>query len=53
VSRATIYRWKKTRREKGGLLSALIPGSHAPKNKRLRDIPKEPETFTHFYGGSR
>ena len=49
VSKPTIYRWKKARKEKGGSLSALIPGSRAPKNKRQKQFPKELETFIREY----
>lgn len=49
VSKATICRWKKARKEKGGSLSALIPLSRAPKNKRQREFPKVVETFIREY----
>ncbi|MFB3851285.1 MAG: helix-turn-helix domain-containing protein [Acidobacteriota bacterium] len=51
VSRATIFRWKKALKEKGGSLSALIPSSRAPKNKRQRSVPEGLETFIREYRG--
>ena len=39
VSRATLFRWQKALRSRGGKIEALVPGSMAPKTKRKRDIP--------------
>jgi transposase InsO family protein len=39
VSRATLFRWQKVLRSKGGKINALVPGSTAPKNRRRRVIP--------------
>jgi len=35
ISKATIYRWKKTLHDSRGMLSSLIPGSRTPKRKRV------------------
>ena len=38
ISRATLYRWKKTLKESEGRATSLIPKSRAPK------VPRQPET---------
>ena len=40
VSRPTLYRWKKTLKEKQGHLDALDPKSRAPKSTRERQYPE-------------
>lgn len=45
VSRATLFRWQATLRQKGGAVQALNKQSTAPKQKRRRIIPPEVEAF--------
>ena len=35
ISKATVYRWKKTLKDSGGELDSLIPASRSPKRKRV------------------
>lgn len=41
VSRRTLYRWRARLRKTGGELTALHPGSTAPKRRRQRQWPPE------------
>lgn len=41
VSRRTLYRWRARLRKAGGELTALNPGSMAPKRRRKRQWPPE------------
>jgi len=41
VSRATIFRWKKSLKSSGGKLESLIPKSKAPKRRRKMTTPPE------------
>lgn len=39
VSRRTLYHWKASLKAEGGNVSALVPASTAPSNRRHRDWP--------------
>lgn len=45
ISRSTIFAWKKRLRDNHGQLSALAPGSRAPKNRRSRQTDDRISTF--------
>jgi len=38
VSRSTLFSWKKKLRKSGGMVTALAPGSRAPKKRRQRIV---------------
>lgn len=45
VSRATVYRWRKTFTDSGKRLNALVPKSTRPKNIRKMEVPAEILSF--------
>ena len=38
VSRSTLFSWKKKLRKSGGMVTAMAPGSRAPKKRRQRIV---------------
>jgi len=51
VSRSTVYLWKAKLRASDGRLTALAPGSRAPRKKRAREVPDSITCFIREYRG--